>query len=179
MAEIYGRLTRRPGVLLGQGPLCSAMGWRYHRVYLSSSRRCCAVDRLSSISAVFMLACALPAGRCDRRLGELGRAARFRVRHYAILRRTTRSARVQATQLGHKHSMACAAGSGPPSSTAMLSLAGTVSRSSQPTPTRPPLPARPPHRPAETGGVEARSQASLAAQKPVVVAGTGFASSNL
>jgi acetolactate synthase-1/2/3 large subunit len=75
MAEIYGRLTRRPGVLLGQGPWVLGNGLLGTiEAYLSSAPMLLLTDFSDA-------ACALPAG--DRRLGQLGRAARLQRRHQA------------------------------------------------------------------------------------------------
>ncbi len=80
MAEVYGRLTRRPGVMLGQGPWVLGNGLigtiEAHSVELADA----AVDRFQRRPAVHP-ACALSAG--DRRLGQLGRAPRLWRRHQA------------------------------------------------------------------------------------------------
>ncbi len=80
MAEVYGRLTRRPGVLLGQGPWVLGNGLLGTiEAHLSSSPMLLLTD--FSDAPRFSVTCALPAG--DRRLGQLGRAARLQRRHQA------------------------------------------------------------------------------------------------
>ena len=80
MAEVYGRLTRRPGVLLGQGPWVLGNGMiGIIEAHLSSSPMLLLTD--FSDAPRFALACALSAG--DRRLGQLGRAPRLWRRHQA------------------------------------------------------------------------------------------------
>ena len=80
MAEIYGRLTRRPGVLLGQGPVGARQRPARHDRGISVELADAAVDRFQRRAALYA-ACALPAG--DRRLGQLGRAPRLQRRHQA------------------------------------------------------------------------------------------------
>jgi len=73
MAEVYGRLTRRPGVLLGQGPWVLGNGLLGTiEAHLSSSPMLLLTD--FSDAPRFALHAPLPAG--DRRLGQLGRAPR-------------------------------------------------------------------------------------------------------
>ena len=123
MAEVYGRLTRRPGVLIGQGPWVLGNGMiGTIEAYLSSSPMLLLTD--FSDATGFQSARALSAG--DRRLWQLGRAARLRRRHQAgDAGDTIPAAAVQATQLAIKHALA-----GQPGPVAVLfaqdSLAGTI-----------------------------------------------------
>ncbi len=72
MAEVYGRLTRRPGVLIGQGPWVLGNGMiGTIEAFLSSLAHGAADRLLRCVPAA--TARAVPAG--DRRLWQLGRAA--------------------------------------------------------------------------------------------------------
>ena len=80
MAEVYGRLTRRPGVMIGQGPWVLGNGLiGTIEAFLSSSPMLLLTD-FSRCDAV-PSACALSAG--DRRLRQLGCAPRVQRRHQA------------------------------------------------------------------------------------------------
>ena len=80
MAEVYGRLTRRPGVLIGQGPWVLGNGLiGTMEAYLSSSPMLLLTDFSDATGVPF--ARAVSAG--DRRLRQLGRAARVQRRHQA------------------------------------------------------------------------------------------------
>src|SRR2546428_255126 len=88
MAEVYGRLTRRPGVMLGHGPWCGSGGAR---------------SAAGALPAPFLLAAPAGAGRAgaDRRGGRghsrgraAGRHRRQRRAHFAGLRPVARAGRV-------------------------------------------------------------------------------------
>ena len=169
MAEIYGRLTRRPGVLLGQGPWVLGNGLLGTiEAYLSSSPMLLLTD--FSDAPRFMLHAPYQQATGDWGSWDARRAFSGVTKH--VMQAHDPIGAVQATQLGIKHAMA-----GQPGPVAILyshdSLAGTVAPDSQPTlyPTRHYLPPAPP--PAETVRVEAAAKAILAAQKPVVIAGNG------
>ena len=80
MAEVYGRLTRRPGVLIGQGPWVLGNGLIGTMEAYLSSLADAAADR-------FLRRHRLPSARAvsagDRRLRQLGCAARVQRRHQA------------------------------------------------------------------------------------------------
>src|SRR5437588_6756447 len=169
MAEVYGRLTRRPGVLLGQGPWVLGNGLLGTiEAYLSSSPMLLLTD--FSDAPRFMLHAPYQQATGDWGSWDARRAFSGVTKH--VMQAHDPIAAVQATQLGIKHAMA-----GQPGPVAILyshdSLAGTVAPDSQPTlyPTRHYLPPMPP--PADERTVEAAAKAILAAQRPVVVAGNG------
>ena len=80
MAEVYGRLTRRPGVLLGQRAMGTRQRADRHDRSVSVELADAAVDRLQRRSTL-SVARAVSAGH--RRLGQLGRASRVWRRHQA------------------------------------------------------------------------------------------------
>jgi acetolactate synthase I/II/III large subunit len=169
MAEIYGRLTRRPGVMLGQGPWVLGNGLiGTIEAYLSSSPMLLLTD--FSDAPRFTLHAPYQQGTGDWGSWDARRAFGAVTKH--VMQAHDPVAAVQATQLAIKHAMA-----GQPGPVAVLfshdSLAGTVAPSSQPAlyPTRHYLPPPPP--PAESRQVEAAAAAILAAQKPVLLAGNG------
>jgi len=169
MAEIYGRLTRRPGVLLGQGPWVLGNGLLGTiEAYLSSSPMLLLTDfsdaPRATLHAPYQQATG-DWGSWDARRAFSGVTKHVMQAHDPI-------AAVQATQLAIKHALA-----GQPGPVAVLyshdSLAGSVAPDSQPAlyPTRHYLPTPPP--PAEPRLVEAAATALLSAQKPVMIAGNG------
>jgi acetolactate synthase-1/2/3 large subunit len=169
MAEIYGRLTRRPGVLLGQGPWVLGNGLLGTiEAHLSSSPMLLLTD--FSDAPRFTLHAPYQQATGDWGSWDARRAFSGVTKH--VMQAHDPIAAVQATQLGIKHALA-----GQPGPVAILyshdSLAGTVAPDSQPTlyPTRHYLPGLPP--PADQRAVEAAAKAILTAQKPVVVAGNG------
>jgi acetolactate synthase I/II/III large subunit len=169
MAEIYGRLTRRPGVMLGQGPWVLGNGLiGTIEAHLSSSPMLLLTD--FSDAPRFTLHAPYQQGTGDWGSWDARRAFGGVTKH--VVQAHDPVAAVQATQLAIKHAMA-----GQPGPVAVLyshdSLAGTVSPGSQPAlyPTRHYLPPPPP--PAATAQIEAATAAILAAQKPVVIAGNG------
>jgi acetolactate synthase-1/2/3 large subunit len=169
MAEIYGRLTRRPGVLLGQGPWVLGNGLiGTMEAYLSSSPMLLLTD--FSDAPRFTLHAPYQQATGDWGSWDARRAFSGVTKH--VMQAHDPIGAVQATQLAIKHALA-----GQPGPVAVLyahdSLAGSVMPDSHPTlyPTRHYLPAVPP--PAEPARVEAAARAILAAQKPVVIAGNG------
>jgi acetolactate synthase I/II/III large subunit len=169
MAEIYGRLTRRPGVLLGQGPWVLGNGLLGTiEAYLSSSPMLLLTD--FSDAPRFTLHAPYQQATGDWGSWDARRAFSGVTKH--VMQAHDPIGAVQATQLAIKHALA-----GQPGPVAVLfahdSLAGTVAPDSQPTlyPTRHYLPPAPP--PADPKRVEAAAKAILSAQKPVVIAGNG------
>jgi len=169
MAEIYGRLTRRPGVLLGQGPWVLGNGLLGTiEAYLSSSPMLLLTD--FSDAPRFTLHAPYQQATGDWGSWDARRAFSGVTKH--VMQAHDPIGAVQATQLGIKHAMA-----GQPGPVAILyshdSLAGSVAPDSQPAlyPTRHYLPPAPP--PADPARVEAAAKAILSAQKPVVIAGNG------
>jgi acetolactate synthase-1/2/3 large subunit len=169
MAEVYGRLTRRPGVLLGQGPWVLGNGLLGTiEAHLSSSPMLLLTD--FSDAPRFALHAPYQQATGDWGSWDARRAFSGVTKH--VMQAHDPIAAVQATQLAIKHAVA-----GQPGPVAVLyshdSLAGSVSPDSQPMlyPTRYYLPSPPP--PVETRQVEAAAAALLAAQKPVLIAGNG------
>jgi acetolactate synthase-1/2/3 large subunit len=169
MAEIYGRLTRRPGVLLGQGPWVLGNGLLGTiEAYLSSSPMLLLTD--FSDAPRFTLHAPYQQATGDWGSWDARRAFSGVTKH--VMQAHDPIGAVQATQLAIKHALA-----GQPGPVAVLyahdSLAGSVAPDSQPVlyPTRHYLPPAPP--PAEPARVEAAAKAILSAQKPVLIAGNG------
>ena len=169
MAEIYGRLTRRPGVLLGQGPWVLGNGLLGTiEAHLSSSPMLLLTD--FSDAPRFALHAPYQQATGDWGSWDARRAFSGVTKH--VMQAHDPIAAVQATQLAIKHALA-----GQPGPVAVLyshdSLAGSVAPDSQPMlyPTRHYLPAPPP--PAETRQVAAAAAALLGAQKPVLIACNG------
>jgi acetolactate synthase-1/2/3 large subunit len=169
MAEVYGRLTRRPGVLLGQGPWVLGNGLLGTiEAHLSSSPMLLLTD--FSDAPRFALHAPYQQATGDWGSWDARRAFSGVTKH--VMQAHDPIAAVQATQLAIKHALA-----GQPGPVAVLyshdSLAGSVMPDSQPMlyPTRHYLPSPPP--PAETRTVEAAAAALLGAQKPVLIAGNG------
>ncbi len=169
MAEVYGRLTRRPGVMIGQGPWVLGNGLiGTMEAYLSSSSMLLLTD--FSDATPFHLHAPYQQATGDYGSWDARRA--FSGVTKQVMQAHTPVAAVQATQLAIKHAV-----SGQPGPVAVLfaqdSLSGTVQPDSQPVlyPTRYYLPSPPP--PADAARVAAAAQALLAAQRPVVIAGNG------
>ena len=169
MAEIYGRLTRRPGVLLGQGPWVLGNGLLGTiEAHLSSSPMLLLTD--FSDAPRFTLHAPYQQATGDWGSWDARRAFSGVTKH--VMQAHEPIGAVQATQLAIKHALA-----GQPGPVAVLyahdSLAGSVGPDSQPVlyPTRHYLPPAPP--PAEPARVAAAAKAILAAQKPVLIAGNG------
>jgi len=169
MAEVYGRLTRRPGVMIGQGPWVLGNGLiGTIEAYLSSSPMVLLTD-FSDATRFHLHAPYQQAtgdyGSWDARRAFSGVTKQVMQAHEPI-------AAVQAVQLAIKHATA-----GQPGPVAVLfamdSLSGNVEPDSQPGlyPTRYYLPPAPP--PAAADAVSQAADALLAARKPVVIAGNG------
>src|SRR5216683_2732219 len=142
MAEIYGRLTRRPGVLLGQGPWVLGNGLLGTiEAYLSSSPTLLLTD--FSDAPRFMLHAPYQQATGDWGSWDARRAFSGVTKH--VMQAHDPVGAVQATQLAIKHALA-----GQPGPVAILyshdSLAGSVAPDSQPAlyPTHFYLPPAPP-----------------------------------
>ena len=169
MAEIYGRLTRRPGVMIGQGPWVLGNGLiGTIEAFLSSSPMLLLTD--FSDAPRFALHAPYQQGTGD--WGSWDARRSFGGVTKAVMQAHDPIAAVQATQLAIKHSLA-----GQPGPVAVLyahdSLAGSVAPDSQPTlyPTRHYLPPAPPA--PEAAQVKRAAAALSAAKAPVIVAGNG------
>jgi acetolactate synthase I/II/III large subunit len=169
MAEVYGRLTRRPGVLIGQGPWVLGNGLiGTMEAYLSSSPMLLLTD--FSDATPFHLHAPYQQATGDYGSWDARRA--FGGVTKQVMQAHTPVAAVQATQLAIKHATA-----GQPGPVTVLfsmeSLTGNVEPDSQPGlyPTRHYLPPSPP--PADSARVGTATEALLAAQQPVIIAGNG------
>src|SRR5947207_4664006 len=169
MAEVYGRLTRRPGVMIGQGPWVLGNGLLGTlEAYLSSSP----MVLLTDFSDAPRFTLHAPYQQATGDYGSWDARRAFGGVTKQVMQAQDPTAAVQATQLAIKHAMSGQPGPVP----ALLghaALAGSVAPDSQPAlyPTRHYLPPAPP--PVEPARVEAAAKAILAAQKPVVIAGNG------
>jgi acetolactate synthase I/II/III large subunit len=169
MAEVYGRLTRRPGVLIGQGPWVLGNGLiGTMEAYLSSSPMLLLTD--FSDATPFHLHAPYQQATGDYGSWDARRA--FGGVTKQVMQAHTPVAAVQATQLAIKHATA-----GQPGPVTVLfsmdSLSGEIEPDSQPTlyHTRHYLPPPPPAADAER--VVAAVGALLAAKRAVVIAGNG------
>ena len=169
MAEVYGRLTRRPGVMLGQGPWVLGNGLiGTIEAHLSSSPMLLLTD--FSDAPRFPLHAPYQQGTGDWGSWDARRAFGGVTKH--VMQAHDPVAAVQATQLGIKHALA-----GQPGPVAILyshdSLAGSVMPDSQPMlyPTRYYLPGV--AAAGRAAAIEAAAAAILAAHKPVMIAGNG------
>src|ERR1700723_854208 len=168
MAEVYGRLTRRPGVMIGQGPWVLGNGLIGPlEAYLSSSPMVLLTD--FSDAPHFHLHAPYQQGTGDYGSWDARRA--FGGVTKQVMQAHEPVAAVQATQLAIKHAL-----SGQPGPVAVLlaqESLGPVSPDSHPNlyPTRYYLPPAPP--PADAAYVAAAAKALLEAERPVVVAGNG------
>src|SRR5436305_3769993 len=168
MAEVYGRLTRKPGVMIGQGPWVLGNGLiGTLEAYLSSSPMILLTD--FSDAPHFQLHAPYQQATGDYGSWDARRA--FGGVTKQVMQAHEPLAAVQATQLAIKHAMA-----GQPGPVAILfshdSLAGNVAPDSAPAlhPTRSYLPAPPPADPAQS---TAAAERILAARAPVIIAGNG------
>jgi acetolactate synthase-1/2/3 large subunit len=169
MAEVYGRLTRRPGVMLGQGPWVLGNGLiGTLEAFLSGSPMLLLTD--FSDAPRFTLHAPYQQATGDYGSWDARRA--FGGVTKQVMQAQEPIAAVQATQLAIKHAMA-----GQPGPVAVLfghdALAGSVGPDSQPVlyPTRFYLP--PPAPPADAAQVAAAADRILAAERPVIIAGNG------
>jgi acetolactate synthase-1/2/3 large subunit len=169
MAEVYGRLTRRPGVMLGQGPWVLGNGLiGTLEAFLSSSP----MLLLTDFSDGPRFALHAPYQQATGDYGSWDARRAFGGVTKQVMQAHDPVAAVQATQLAIKHAMA-----GQPGPVAVLfshdSLAGSVAPDSQPAlyPTRFYLP--PPPAPAEPALIADAATRILAAERPVIIAGNG------
>ncbi|HEX3863181.1 MAG TPA: thiamine pyrophosphate-binding protein [Stellaceae bacterium] len=169
MAEVYGRLTRRPGVMLGQGPWVLGNGLiGTLEAHLSSSPMVLLTD--FSDAPGFSLHAPYQQATGDYGSWDARRA--FGGVTKQVMQAQEPTAAVQATQLAIKHALA-----GQPGPVAVLfshdALAGSVSPDSRPVlyPTRFYLPPAP--SPADPAQIAAAAERILAAERPVIVAGNG------
>jgi acetolactate synthase-1/2/3 large subunit len=169
MAEVYGRLTRKPGVMIGQGPWVLGNGLiGTLEAYLSSSPMILLTD--FSDAPHFQLHAPYQQATGDYGSWDARRA--FGGVTKQVMQAQEPLAAVQATQLAVKHALA-----GQPGPVAILfshdSLAGNVGPEAAPAlyPTRYYLPPPPP--PADPRDIEAAAARILAARTPVIVAGNG------
>jgi acetolactate synthase I/II/III large subunit len=169
MAEVYGRLTRRPGVMIGQGPWVLGNGLiGTLEAHLSSSPMVLLTDFSDAphfhLHAPYQQATG-DYGSWDARRAFGGVTKQVMQAHEPL-------EAVQATQLAIKHAL-----SGQMGPVAILfshdSLAGTVTPEQQPPlyPTRFYLP--PPAPPIDAVQIDAAASRVLAARKPIVIAGNG------
>jgi acetolactate synthase-1/2/3 large subunit len=169
MAEVYGRLTRRPGVMIGQGPWVLGNGLLGTiEAYLSSSP----MVLLTDFSDAPRFTLHAPYQQATGDYGSWDARRAFGGVTKQVMQAQEPIAAVQATQLAIKHAM-----SGQPGPVAVLfshdALAGDVAPDSQPIlyPTRFYLPSPPP--PADPAQIQAAADKILAAERPVIIAGNG------
>jgi acetolactate synthase-1/2/3 large subunit len=169
MAEVYGRLTRRPGVMIGQGPWVLGNGLLGTlEAYLSSSP----MVLLTDFSDAPRFTLHAPYQQATGDYGSWDARRAFSGVTKQVMQAQEPIAAVQATQLAIKHAM-----SGQPGPVAVLfsydALAGDVAPDSQPIlyPTRFYLPSPPP--PADPAQIQAAADKILAAERPVIIAGNG------
>src|SRR5205823_3770086 len=169
MAEVYGRLTRRPGVMLGQGPWVLGNGLLGTlEAYLSSSP----MILLTDFSDAPRFSLHAPYQQATGDYGSWDARRAFGGVTKQVMQAQEPIAAVQATQLAIKHAMA-----GQPGPVAVLfshdALAGSVAPDSQPVlyPTRFYLPPPPP--PADPALSAAAAERILADERPVIIAGNG------
>ena len=171
MAEVYGRLTRRPGVLIGQGPWVLGNGLiGTMEAYCRHSPMLLLTD--FSDATPLPPARALPAG--DRRLRQLGRATRVQRRHQA----GDAGARRRSPRCRRRNLRSSTRLAGQPGPVAVLfamdSLAGNGrSRSAAGAVSDPLLSAARRRRPPMRRASRPPRRRSLAANKPVIIAGNG------
>ncbi len=169
MAEVYGRLTRKPGVVLGQGPWVLGNGLvGTIEARLSSSPMLLLTD--FSDTPPFGLHAPYQSGTGEYGNWDARQAFGGVVKQVFAVHEPT--AAVQATQLAIKHAL-----SGQPGPVAVIfglqALSGEVGPDSEPRlyPTRHYLPPPPP--PADAAAVARAVAALRAARRPVIVAGNG------
>lgn len=169
MAEVYGRLTRRPGVLCGQGPWILGNGLLGTiEAHLSSTPMLLLTD--FSDTPNFSLHGAYQTGTGDWGAWDARQA--FKGVTKQVFEAMTPAEAVHALQLAIKHSM-----SGQPGPVAVLFHARALSGKVGPDtrvrlyPTSYYLPATPP--PAAPAAVERAVDVLLKAERPVLIAGNG------
>ncbi|HET9903108.1 MAG TPA: thiamine pyrophosphate-binding protein, partial [Xanthobacteraceae bacterium] len=169
MAEVYGRLRRKPGVLIGQGPWVLGNGIiGILEAHLSSSP----MLLLSDFSDVTQFTVHAPYQSGNGDYGSWNARMSFGGLTKQVFQALDPVPAVQATQIGIKHAL-----SGQPGPVAVLfgadALGGIVPADSMPRiyPTGHYLP--PPPQGADPRAVEAAARALAGAKKPVIVAGNG------
>ncbi|HTZ37420.1 MAG TPA: thiamine pyrophosphate-binding protein, partial [Stellaceae bacterium] len=169
MAEVYGRLTRRPGVMIGQGPWVLGNGLiGTLEAHLSSSPMVLLTD--FSDAPHFHLHAPYQQATGDYGSWDARRA--FGGVTKQVMQALEPLEAVQATQLAIKHAL-----SGQMGPVAILfshdSLAGTVTPEQAPPlyPTRFYLP--PPASPIDPAQIDEAAERILAARRPVFIAGNG------
>ena len=169
MAEVYGRLKRKPGVLIGQGPWVLGNGIiGILEAHLSSSP----MLLLSDFSDVTQFVMHAPYQQGTGEWGSWDARASFGGVTKQVFQALDPVPAVQAVQIGIKHALSGQAGP-----VAVLfgadALAGTVSADSSPRiyPMEHYLPPAP--QGADAAAVEAVARVLAAAQLPVIIAGNG------
>ncbi len=169
MAEVYGRLTRKPGVLIGQGPWVLGNGLLGTlEAHLSSSP----MLLLTDFSDPPNLTLHGPYQSATGDYGAWDARTAFRGVTKQVFQALEPASAVQATQLAIKH-----ATTGEPGPVAVIfslaSLSGTVDASSEPRLYATARYLAPPPMGAEPSAANAAAQALLAAKQPVIIAGNG------
>lgn len=169
MAEIYGRLTRRPGVLIGQGPWILGNGLLGTIEAKLSSTPMVLLTDFSDTTGLSLHA-PYQSGTGDYGAWDARQA--FRAVTKLVIEANEPAEAVHATQLAIKHAL-----SGQPGPVAVLfsgkSVAGKVTPASRPRlyATKPYLPE--PLVPARGEDVKAACRALTTAERPVIIAGNG------
>jgi acetolactate synthase I/II/III large subunit len=169
MAEVYGRLTRRPGVMIGQGPWVLGNGMiGILEAFASGSP----MLLLTDVSDAPRFQLHAPYQQATGDWGSWDARQAFAGVTKQVMEARDPVAAVQATQLALKHALA-----GQPGPVAVLfahdALAGMVAPGSQPMlyATKAYLPPPPP--PADPARIAAAANAIAAAKRPVLIAGGG------
>lgn len=174
MAEVYGRLTRRPGVIIGQGPWVLGNGLiGTMEALLSSSPMLLLTD--FSDNPGYDLHGPYQAGTGDYGVWNARQA--FAGVTKEVFEAQQPESGVQATQFAIKHAL-----SGQPGPVAVLyaarSLGGTVSPESRPRLYRTQHYLPQPLPPAADASIAAAADALAKAQRPVLIAGNGVRIAN-
>ncbi len=169
MAEVYGRLKRKPGVLIGQGPWVLGNGLLGTlEAHLSSSPMLLLTD--FSDPANLALHGPYQSGTGD--YGAWDARTAFRGVTKQVFQALEPASAVQATQLAIKHALA-----GQPGPVAVLyslaSLSGNVDAESEPRLYATSLYLPPAPQAADASLVAAAARALAAAKNPVIIAGNG------
>ena len=169
MAEVYGRLTRKPGVMIGQGPWVLGNGLiGTLEAFLSSSPMVLLTDFSDAphfhLHAPYQQATG-DYGSWDARRAFGGVTKQVMQAHEPL-------EAVQATQLAIKHALPARWGRWR-SCSAMIRWPARSPRTQQPPlyPTRFYLPPPPP--PIDAAQIDAAAERILAARKPIIIAGNG------
>lgn len=169
MAEVYGRLTRKPGVLIGQGPWVLGNGLLGTlEAHLSASP----MLLLTDFSDPPNLALHGPYQSATGDYGAWDARTAFRGVTKQVFQALEPASAVQATQLAIKHALA-----GEPGPVAVIfsraSLAGTVDGLSEPRLYATSLYLPPPPQAADPALVERAASALATAKAPIIIAGNG------